>query len=147
MHHRPRSARTANSPPRRRGGFFAIALLVILALLSAWGAMLLKLAVAQRLQVQGEQRRLQCEWLAEAGLERAAARFARDSKYRKETWDIPADSLGGRDRGVVTINIEPAASGSYRMSVTAEFPRDTAECVRITRTLPLAVAAREAHEN
>ena len=43
---------------------------------------------------RSQERRLQAEWLAESGAQRAVARLARDHDYTGETWSLTARDLG-----------------------------------------------------
>ena len=71
-------------------------------------------------------REVQAAWLAESGVERAAARLAADVKYTGETWTIPPDELGGENRATVRIEVTPAPGEPNRktVSVTADYPDD-----------------------
>lgn len=76
--------------------------------------------VAERHATQANHRGLQALWLAEAGVERAAARLAADSKYAGETWIIPAKELAAGDGAVVRIEVETIAGRPQRRSVRVE---------------------------
>ena len=75
---------------------------------------LLKVALARRAEVGAEERGLQADWLAESGLERASARLSAAGDYSGETWQIPAEELGGRASGTVAIRVEPVADHPER---------------------------------
>ena len=62
-----------NRPHR---GMLAIAVLVCLLIVIAIAGTLIRAATAQRDEARAVERRLQAEWLAEAGLQRAIARLA-----------------------------------------------------------------------
>ena len=79
--------------------------------------------------------RHQARWLAEAGIERAAARLATEAEYRGETWQISAAELpaGGQaasEPAIVEIEVQaPTASSGQRVDerrlrVRAAYPRD-----------------------
>ena len=55
---------------------------------------LFKVGVAHRDQVRAQERRIQAEWLAQAGLDRALFRLAASAGYTGETWQIAAADLG-----------------------------------------------------
>ena len=74
----------------------------------------------ERQAVQMNQRSLQASWLAEAGVERAAARLAADPKYAGETWIISAKELAADDDAVVRIQVETIAGQPERRSVRVE---------------------------
>jgi type II secretory pathway component PulK len=99
----------------------ALVCIVLVALLCS---VLLKQAHIQRGLVRTEQRRSQAEWLAESGLARAVARLAADRNYKGETWEIPAQALGGDWDGVVRINVETVENqpARRRVSVEADYP-------------------------
>ncbi len=69
---------------------------------------------------------LQAQWLAEAALERAAARLAKDSKYAGETWTVSAGEFVGRQGGAVKIRVGPDAGhpGRRVVRVEAYYPDD-----------------------
>src|SRR5258708_4126066 len=64
---------------------------------------LLRIGLAQRDQASADEKQLQCEWLVESGLERAAARLAASPDYAGETWAIGAEELGTRWPATVKI--------------------------------------------
>ena len=120
----------------RRGAVVVVAMIALL-LVSMIGVSLVRLALAQQRQVQREQVRLQAEWLAEAGLERAAARLRRDPEYTGEEWQIEAGALKGRRGGLVRIAVEPdeTETAGARVRVIATFPTDTEHRAQVTRSL------------
>ena len=77
-----------NHKPSR--GITVVAVLVCLIIITMVGLAMLKLGRAQHDQVRTFERRLQAEWLAESGMERALARLASDGSYRGEIWSISA---------------------------------------------------------
>ncbi|HUG92771.1 MAG TPA: hypothetical protein VML55_18160 [Planctomycetaceae bacterium] len=131
--------------PRRRG---AIAVLAMIGLLVAGmiSTTLVRLAVTRHRQVEHEALRLQSEWLAEAGLERAAARLAAASapaEYGGETWPVAAANLGRGQAGRVTITVEPARDGSqYRVTAVADYPADGSRRARARRSAAVTAPSR-----
>lgn len=123
---RPRQNSVSRSARANRRGAVLIFALVALMVISAIAAATLKTVIAQHRQAHREQRRLQSVWLAEAGLERAAARLAQDAGYKGETWEIPADVLEADKPGRVIIQVESADNPPARrlVTVTAVFPPD-----------------------
>ncbi|MFO0891439.1 MAG: hypothetical protein U0790_20135 [Isosphaeraceae bacterium] len=125
---RGRDART------RRRGLTSVAVLVCLVIITLISGALLKLGVAHRGQARAQERRLQAEWLAQAGLGRALARLAARPDYPGESWKIAAADLGlspgsSADPGpaaVVAIVVErPGGSSGQRLiKVQADFPPD-----------------------
>ncbi len=89
------------------------------------------------------ERRLQAEWLAEAGVDRALAKLSYDPDYKGETWEIPVDELGlpavkDTEKGpaaVVKIEVEPAKGqdGGRILRVRADYPPDPPRRVRVSR--------------
>jgi hypothetical protein len=61
---------------------------------------------------------LQAQELAQAGLERAAARLAGDAAYAGEVWQISAAELGRSETAAVTIEVEPVADRPARRHAT-----------------------------
>ncbi len=78
------------SQKRSRRALTTVAVLVCLIVISLIGAALLKVGLAQRNQVRSQEQRLQAEWLAESGLDRALGRLAADRSYLGEKWPIRA---------------------------------------------------------
>lgn len=101
---------------------------------------LARLVVAERDRVRAELWQVQASWLAESGIQRAAARLAADPAYRGETWNIPAEALGGQDRGVVRIEVEtsPQQPGQRLIRVQADYPDDPVHRVRRTREVAVS---------
>ena len=81
------------SQKRSRRALTTVAVLVCLIVITLIGAALLKVGLAQRNQVRSQEHRLQAEWLAESGLDRALGRLAADRNYRGEEWPIRAEDL------------------------------------------------------
>lgn len=116
--------------PRPRRGLLAIAVLVCLLIATLIAGALLRTGAAHREEVRAQERRLQAEWLAEAGLHRAMARLATDPSYKGETWDIDARDLDAADGASVTIAIE-----GRTIRARADYPRDPPRRVRCTRQI------------
>ncbi|QDV33037.1 hypothetical protein [Tautonia plasticadhaerens] len=120
---------------RRRGGAALVAL-VCLSLIAMVVAGLLRLGASRAAGLDAVARRAQADWLVEAGLERAALRVSRDPDYGGETWDLPAEALGGR-AGSVVIEVERGeggASGPRVVRVRADYPSDGDPSRRVRRT-------------
>ncbi len=110
---------------RRRRGSIAIAVMVCLVVIILITGVLLRAGRAGREVIRGEERRLQAEWLAESGLSRASARLAEARDYTGETWEVPAEAIGGAEPAVVTIAVETpdGQPGRRRVRVRADYPR------------------------
>jgi hypothetical protein len=117
--------RVSVGAPRRRGGALIVAL-AVLAVLAVVEGVVLKSLVAQRRSQREQAERLQARWLAEAGIERAAARLAADPDYRRETWQLGADELGTQGPAAVDIEVRmDATSSDVRLvSVRGRYPPD-----------------------
>jgi hypothetical protein len=98
---------------------------------------LLKVALARRAEVALEERRLQTQWLAESGLERASSRLAASGDYSGETWEIPAEELGGRGPAKILIEIQPMADRAdhRKVRVQADYPSESSLRTRQTREI------------
>jgi hypothetical protein len=95
-------------PTTCRPGIVLIVVLAVLAVATLTFVSVARLALAQRQQARVEWWKLQADWLAEAGLERAAATLKLNPAYQGETWKLAPDDLGGPEGGAVVITVEPA---------------------------------------
>jgi type II secretory pathway component PulK len=126
---------TRSKPRRRRGAvMFAVlvSLVVVTALVAGWTSDGLSLSRKSR----DAEQRLQADWLAEAGLDRAAARLAVDHNYSGETWTIAPAELSSADGGRVEIHVA-ATGASRRISVAADYPADPQRRCRIRKEIVL----------
>lgn len=131
------------SPAHRRGAALVMALLA-LALIAMVFGVLLKRAGGERTILRVEERAIQADWLAESGLERAAARLENDASYPGETWTIPAADLGGREGAEVRIEVE-AVEGRpdrRRVRVQADHPPDAPSRARRSKTAIIVIHER-----
>ena len=127
---------------RRRGAFLVIVMICLLLSSLLVGA-LLKLALLQARQLSQEQLRLQADWLAESGLERAALKLAGDADYPGETWNLEPRDLGGAEAALVTIRVEKEETQTRVRAVTIEavYPADGP--LQVRRKLAATVAVSE----
>ncbi|MBI3862955.1 MAG: hypothetical protein HY290_13775 [Planctomycetia bacterium] len=118
----------------RRGAFTSIVLVCLLISTMLMGA-LLKIVLLQNRQAGRELGRVQAGWLAESGLDRAAARLAGDPNYAGETWTIAADRLARHDPGVIVIRVEKVESRTSQRLIVVEaaYPPDGPDRARVTR--------------
>jgi Tfp pilus assembly protein PilX len=121
-------------PPRSRGAILVV-LVVLVAVASVLSAAILRTALLRSQAVQSEARRVQAVWLAESGVERAAARLAADSKYAGETWNLAPEVIGGPDPAAVKIEVSAVAErpDSRLVRVQADYPVDPQQRARITK--------------
>jgi Tfp pilus assembly protein PilX len=118
----------------RRRGVILIVVLVCLAVAGAIAMSLLRTAAAARRAAETRLRHAQAQWLAESGLERAAARLAVDPRYAGEVWSTAAGELDG-GTGVVRIEVDAAAArpDCRIVRVRADFPDDPHDRARQTK--------------
>jgi type II secretory pathway component PulK len=111
---------------RRRRGAVLVVVAVCLALAGVMLLSVTRQAAITHRGLQSVERRLQAEWLAEAGLERAVVRLAAEAKYRGETWLVPASTLDGQHDAEVRIQVLPVAGRADRSAIRleADYPRD-----------------------
>jgi Tfp pilus assembly protein PilV len=109
---------------RSRRGLALIIALVILALLGVLGGIMVRGTLSQRVETSAGQRAAQASWLAESAAARARARLLADPSYRGETWEVPAEDLGGRLAGSVVIEVTPddPDPARRRVRIQADYP-------------------------
>jgi hypothetical protein len=86
-------------------------------------------------QLKREEYRLQASLLVDAGYARATAALRQRSDFREERWLVPEDQLfPGRTATVqLAVAADPAEPSRQIVSVTAEYPLNHPDAVRITR--------------
>lgn len=127
-----RISRSPDRTPRR--GITSVAVLICLLVITLMSGVLFKIGVAHRAQVRAQERQLQAQWLAQAGLDRALFRLAASPGYTGETWQIApgdltpnaTDGAGHKLAAVVRIKVEPAGASreAKRIKVQADYPPD-----------------------
>ncbi|MGO9465365.1 MAG: hypothetical protein ACLQIB_08390 [Isosphaeraceae bacterium] len=141
----------SQSQRRSRRALTTVAVLVCLIVISLIGAALLKVGLAQRHQVRSQEQRLQAEWLAESGLDRALGRLAADRNYPGEEWPIhaqdlavptgsaPSQSSGSPPQAaaMITITVERVRENGNRrrVRVQADYPLDPPARSRQTKQI------------
>jgi Tfp pilus assembly protein PilV len=119
-------------------GMTVVAVLVCLIIVTLISGAVLKVSVAQRELARSQEQRLQAEWLAESGAERAIARLARDRDYSGETWSLYANDMGRNERTptstspaqaetaiariTIAVNRVPVAANRRRVHIQADYP-------------------------
>ncbi len=147
----------AKKPSR---GMTVVAVLVCLIIVTLISVVVLKMSVARRELARSQEHRLQAEWLAESGVERAMARLARDRDYRGETWSPSAHDLGRSERtptgtspakaepaeARITIAVEPvpAVTNRRRIHVQADYPLDAHGRSRQTKVIMIDLEPSQA---
>ena len=123
--------------------------LVCVAVASVFMVVMVRRALGEWKMVRLEARQVQCRWLAESALDRAAARLASDPKYQGEAWKIPAARLLGREQAAesesAAVKIEvtaPAGKPAQRLiRVQADWPEAAAERARVSKQATIELAA------
>jgi len=133
-----RGANTGQGPMLRaagRRGAVLVAAIVCLAVASMIFVSIVKMAASCRRVADTQSREVQAGWLAESGLERAAARLDAEEDYSGETWTISATDLAGRDGAVVVVEVLPVDGRPRRRLVRAraDYPNDSHHRARQTR--------------
>jgi Tfp pilus assembly protein PilX len=143
-------ARARKKPPR---GLTVVAMLVCLIIVTMISAVVLKVGFAHRELARAQERRLQAEWLAESGAQRAVARLSFDRDYAGETWSLSASDLGQPEHvppagapatanspaAVVAIAVARVAADAdrRRIHVQADYPRDAPRRSRHTKEITI----------
>jgi type II secretory pathway component PulK len=123
-----------NRKRRKQRGLVLLFVLVVVALATVRMVALARTMVSARQELQLEGWQLQAGWLAEAGLQRAAARLHDQPDYAGETWKVSADELGGRDGAVVRIDVQRLVeSGRRQVRVVADYPESPQHRARESR--------------
>ena len=140
MIHRLNRSRTS---PRRRA-VLLICVLVCLTMVMMLFAATIRLISLERQQVRAQGNRLQAEYLADSGLERATALLAGNPEYVGETWRIDTEQLGMRDSGTVSIRVEAIAEKpqSRRVIVVADFPAESEQRSRRSKQIQVDLPQR-----
>ena len=126
-----------------RRGAVTIVVLVLFAvtftLAAVWAKRLLS---ERRSQVRAEER-IQTEWLAEAGVRRAAAQLSIDAEYVGEEWLIEAAEINRPKLASVLITIEPGGKpNQFRLIARARYP-DKQPRVQATKTVAFSPSSTE----
>lgn len=117
----------------RRAGAVLIVAIVSLIVTSLILASLVQLAAICHQQERAEQIRLQAQWLAESGIERAADRLAADPKYAGESWQIAATDFDSGAEGKVEISIAAETNGNQKITAIAIYPSNASNFAKITK--------------
>lgn len=143
--HRSRTRTSGQRTRCPRHGIALVAVLicltVVLSLMAAW----LRTIVLERSAAREQQARVQAVWLAESALDRAAARLTANPAYTGETWQVPADELGGHDDGEVVIRVAAVAGQPARRTihVQADYPVVASRRHRSTKSIEIIAIPRE----
>lgn len=132
-----------------RRGVALLTAIVCLAVIAVICGALVRVVYAQRQQTRIEERKLQAEWLAEAGLERAAAKLADTQDYSGETWQIAATEFAGRGSGSVRITVEKVADQPAKrlVRVQADYPADSDGRARQSKQAAMTIVERKSGDD
>jgi len=131
----------ASGRGENRRGAVLVVVLVCFVLAAAIFLFLGRLALRERWTSESQYEGLQAQWLAEAGIERAAARLAGDPGYAGETWTLSAKEIADRDGGVVRIHVTDANKNAKArlVRVEADYPADPVHHCRWTKEITVDV--------
>ena len=92
------------------------------------------MAISHHRQAAREVLVVQSRWLAESGVERAAALLKTDDQATGFQWSVPAEQLGDRHSAKVTIEIKPVENAPQRRQIIAatEYPAESPKRTRTT---------------
>ena len=117
---------------KRRGVALVVVLVVLAAIVAVSGTLTWNTVAARKFLGQREHR-LQAEWLARGGVERARAQAARGEEPVKGAWR----PLG--ERGLATIDVQTVDDG-FKLTCEATFPVD--EPRPVTRLMTVTIAKK-----
>lgn len=126
-----------------RGSVVVAVVVCLVAITTICGA-LLRVGLAERRTLRAEEHRLQAEWLAESGIARAAARLAASNDYAGETWEVPAELMGGASPGLVKIVVTAVESEprDRLVIVQADYPSGTDRRSRLSKRIIVEQASQ-----
>lgn len=105
---------------RPRSGMILAMVLVALLIVMLLGAALANAFLARRQLVRHSEQQQQAFWLAESAMQRAVYRLTNEPEYQGETWQVPADDLGGTYFGVAIIQVDAIAAADTELRITVE---------------------------
>jgi hypothetical protein len=119
---------------QRRGAVLAAALVEFVIAAAILFSVLQGMVKHHRQLLVGRQR-LQTQWLAQAGVDRAVAQLRKSADYRGEIWRVPADELDGGDSAEVQIRVDTVAGkpDDLHLVVEANYPSDSIHGTQQTR--------------
>jgi type II secretory pathway component PulK len=122
----------------RRSGIVLICVLACLVVVTGIAVAMVKSALMARKAVRQERQKAQVELLLEAGIQRAVARFASDTDYAGESWDLPAEIFSNADAARIDIEVLKTEQQSPTITVVAQFPAGTPLSVRRSHTFTVS---------
>lgn len=126
----------SNIARRRKGAVLVVTLACLVIVMALSGQMLVGALRSSR-QMHAERDLLQCEFLLQAGVDRAVRRLEAEAKYEGETLEPPPSEVGGVAAGRVTIDVSRANVAAARIDVQAEYPLGSEKSIRRSRSFTL----------
>jgi Tfp pilus assembly protein PilX len=114
---------------------------LVMLLMVAW----LKIVGSERRQLRAQQDRMQAEYLAAAGVERARARLEADPAYTGETFTASAEDLATGAPAAVTIRVDSVADDTHErlIAVSALVPAEGSTRVQRSREHRIPLTSQE----
>jgi len=132
----------ARRPGGSRSGLTILLVLGVMVVIAIVAIGILALLAADRQALRREEARMQAQWLATAGVERALARLLADEAYRNETWNTAEEDSGSKSTGTVTIRVEPQNQARrFVISAEAKVRGRAGPLVRAVRTTPIDLSS------
>ncbi|MEX2122039.1 MAG: hypothetical protein WD847_20835 [Pirellulales bacterium] len=125
-----------------RQGAILLVVMICLSVAIALAASLLKAGVMEHKLLVQQEREAQARWLAEAAIERAAARRRAAPDYTGATGGVGAAEVGGRWAGAVEIRVESMSEGpGVHVTAQADYPADRAGRSRRVKQIKVSVTS------
>ena len=138
--HRPHRQRHRAADRR---GVSALIVLACLSFATVVAAVLMQAGAAERRYAARLAASHQVEWLAEAGVDRAAAQLAHSASYHGETWPVWTDGSSERRAAVVHIKVEHDAADpkKRRVRIQADLADGPATNVSAAKEVTITLGA------
>ncbi len=116
-----------SSHKRGSAGSILVCVLVCLVIVTGIATSMLKSALQARHTIRQERLLIQTQFLLDAGIQRAVAKFHEDSAYEGETWRLAGDAIPGHESAQVEIKVSPSndVTPSSSVHVVAQLGSDT----------------------
>jgi hypothetical protein len=132
-----------HTPFTHRRGAVTIIVIVLFAVTFALAAVWAKRLLAERRSQILAEERVQTEWLAEAGVRRAAAQLSANAEYDGELWKIEPAEISRPKPASVLVTVEPGAPpNEFRLTARARYPHNQPH-VQITKTVAFSAPSTE----
>jgi type II secretory pathway component PulK len=130
---------------RARRGVALILVLVFLGLAALFATVWLVAANSVTHNLRLWEDRSQARWLAESGLDRAAAALAKDQNHAGNQWTIPANEFDGRYSATIKTAVHKSEDDSQKRAINAvvelQFGNET--IVRTSKKITIDLPAEE----